>query len=47
MNDFIFYLSALILGYGCISSKFAKSSLSSFCKFIGFVGMFIAYLIKF
>ena len=45
MNDIIFIISAILLGYGCIASKFEKSTFKSLCVLVGFVGMFIAYMI--
>lgn len=45
MNDIIFTIGAILLSYGCIASKFEKSIFKSFCIFVGFVGMFIAYMI--
>ena len=45
MNDIIFTIGAILLSYGCIASKVEKWTFKSLCVLVGFVGMFIAYMI--
>ena len=46
MNHFIYGISASCLCVGCIRNEIKKSSLNVFLEIIGFVGMMVAYIIK-
>lgn len=46
MNNFIYGLGGILLGYGCLKSEFKKSGLLEVCKILGLILMIIAYLIK-
>ena len=46
MNHFIYEISAICLCIGCIINEFKKSGLNIFLEIVGFIGMMVAYIIK-